>query len=316
MPKPELVLSNTTSFFIGGLPALFRNAKKYGFKYVEIVPYRWTTSQQILALEKKYGVMIAGIHLPDAWKSYLSAVPHEPTLFGKLAKIAFHFYLGNAIQSQGWQIAKALAPRRPYLIFHTNMVTEMGPKFSEISKNFYTVIENIPYQDNPKEFFWNPVKIREELKEQNISGGLVFDPGHFNQTRKKLPQLNLLEIYKQAAPEVIHISYNSRGIHTLPNRKEQQELIAMLKIHPPKYITLETNPWVSVKKGKKLLERIIQKSTPSQSPPKDSSVFPSPLEGEGAPTRVGADEGSRFDLSRPSTSSGHPPHAWGGREIR
>ena len=32
MVKPELVLSNTTSFFTGAISTVFRNAKKYGFK--------------------------------------------------------------------------------------------------------------------------------------------------------------------------------------------------------------------------------------------------------------------------------------------
>ena len=67
MPKPELVLSNTTTFFTGRMESLFKKAKKYGFKYLEIVPYRWTTPEEILALEKKYQIQVAGIHMPLWW---------------------------------------------------------------------------------------------------------------------------------------------------------------------------------------------------------------------------------------------------------
>lgn len=245
---PELVLSSTTSFFSGRIENVFKNAEKYGFKYVEIVPYRWTRPADILKLEKKYGVQVAGIHLPTTWQtSYLSLVPRQKTLFGKFAFLLFYFYLGDIRHNPGLEIAKSL-PSRPYVIFHTNLVREMGEKFEEIAREVNAVVENIPYQENPAPFFWDP---------RAIPYKQVLDVGHFNQTREKLPDLNFLEIYRAAPPEVIHISYNRWFVHLLPDEKEQQELAAVLKISAPKYITIETNPLVSIEKGKEMLEKIV-----------------------------------------------------------
>lgn len=258
MLKTELILSNTTSYFSGRIEAVFKNAKKYGFKYVEIVPYRWTTAEQILTLEKKYNIQVAGIHLPTTWKkSYLSAAIKAPSLFEKFASLLHHFYLGEAKSSPGWAIAKALHNRRPYVLFHTNVVMEMNEEFSRLSRTVHPVIENIPIQNGSMEFLWNPLKISE------MGIGLVFDAGHFLQTIERNPTLNLLETYAKSKPEVLHISYNSRLVHILPNKKEQEELVQMLQIHQPKYITIETNPLVSIKKAKVLIEKIIAQALPA-----------------------------------------------------
>lgn len=252
MTKPELVLSNTTSFFIGGIPAVFKNAKKYGFKYVEIIPYRWTTPSQILNLEKKYGVEVAGIHLTPIWQnSYLEVEAAQPGLLRKFFMLLFHFYLNNIRQNPGLAIAKAFLPRRPYVIFHTALAKAMGAQFDNLTRQINAVVENIPYEENPEPFFWDP---------RAIPYKQVLDIGHFNQSREKLPELNFLEIYRAAPPEIIHISYNRWFVHLLPNKKEQEELAAMLKIHAPKYITIETNPLVSIKRAKKLLDQIINES--------------------------------------------------------
>ncbi len=270
MSKPELVLSNTTSFFLGGMPALFRNAKKYGFKYVEIIPYRWTTPKQILDLAKKYDIQIAGIHMPTWWNQSMGQeLRRREGILEKFFALIFNFYLSGAEKNPWRQIMRALAPQNPYLLIHTNVVYEMEGEFDETAKTFHVAIENIPFSSHRQlEFYWNPVKINQEMNARGLTtSNLVFDVGHFDQTRKKLPSLDLLEIYRQISPEVIHISYNSRGIHLLPNKKEQEELKTLLQIHAPKYIVIETNPLVSIQKAKKLLEGIIEKSTPSQSPP-------------------------------------------------
>lgn len=259
MQRPELVLSNTTSFFIGGLPALFKNAKKYGFKYVEIVPYRWTTPGQILDLSKKYSIQVAGIHMPTWWNQDIwQELKHREGILEKFFALIFNFYLRGAEKNPWRQIMQALAPQSPYLLIHTNVVYEMGEGFDEVAKTFRVVIENIPFSSHRQlEFYWNPHKIDQEMKARGLTTGLVFDAGHFDQTRQKLPYLELLEIYRQISPEAIHISYNSRGIHLLPNKKEQEELKTLLKIRAPKYIVLETNPLVSIKKGKKLLDDLL-----------------------------------------------------------
>lgn len=259
--KPELVLSNTTSFFIGGIPATFKNAKKYGFKYLEILPYRWTSPEQILKLEQKYGVQVAGIHMPVWWKkTFWGEFRDRFSLFEKALYLPWQFYLGDAAKSSGLAIADALAARKPYMLLHSNLLRDMGPEISHIAAKYHVVVENIPYDQRYSRHLWDPLEILKYFKNRNLPGGLVFDVGHFNQVIKALPEINLFETYRQFIPEVIHISYMSGGIHVLPNKKEQAELVELLKIHPPRYITIETNPWVSVKKAKKLMEEIIVKS--------------------------------------------------------
>ena len=242
MPKPELVLSNTTTFFTGRMESLFKKAKKYGFKYLEIIPYRWTTPEEILALEKKYQIQVAGIHMPLWW--------NKPPL-GIINSI-FQFYLGAAANSPGLAIAKALAERKPYLLLHADLMDQMGNQVRTLSEQFHVLAENVPYQKNAPRYYWNPAAIPSQFQT-----GLVFDPGHYKKSALIVPDLDILEAYRKTAPEVVHISYKDRQ-HTLPNKGEREELRQMLSIHYPRYLVLETNPWVSVKKGKILLEELIR----------------------------------------------------------
>ncbi|MBI4050848.1 MAG: hypothetical protein HY396_02645 [Candidatus Doudnabacteria bacterium] len=254
--RPELVLSNTTTFFSGNIEAVFRKAKKYGFKYLEVVPYRWTKPVKIYELSRKYGIEIAGIHMPPASK--------KSGILEKLLAFVWEFYLGSGSANPGLKLAEVFVKTRqnpvPYLLFHADVVYEMGGNFDKLAKKLNTVVENIPYQTNRPQFFWNPIAIRQEMRKRRLKVGLVFDPGHFHQTQEKIPRLNLLETYQKTKPEIIHISYHDKGIHTLPNQKEQKELRQMLKLHKPQYIVIETNPLVSVKKGKEILEKIIDET--------------------------------------------------------
>jgi len=236
----ELVLSNTTTFFLGKIENLFRKAKKYGFRYVEIVPYRWITPEQILKLQKKYAVQVAGIHLPVIWNG----------IDWRFWGLVFQAYLGPAINSPGLTLAEALAKQNPYVLIHTNVVSEMGPeKFAELCSRFQVAVENVVYDPFLPENLWNPAKISHPRR--------VFDHGHLLQSKLALSGLDIKDIYRKAAPDVFHISYNSRLNHLLPNREEQAELRTLLAIHKPRYIVIETNPLVSVKKGKLLLEKIL-----------------------------------------------------------
>ncbi|OGE75981.1 MAG: hypothetical protein A3C85_00780 [Candidatus Doudnabacteria bacterium RIFCSPHIGHO2_02_FULL_48_21] len=252
---PDLVLSNTTSFFSGNIEQVFKNAKKYGFKYVEIVPYRWITAQQILSLQKKYGVTVAGIHLPVWWDASLRQILREkPGALEKLFSCIFQVYLGDAKTSPGLKIAKALAYLDPYVLIHSNLALEMGPEFENITSQFRVVVENIASEFGPEKILWDPITIKKELGKRGIKG-LVFDPGHFGQSARNIPGLDALATYQLVTPEVVHISYNSRFNHLLPDEKEQEELRAMLRLHKPKYLVIETNPLVSIKKAKKLLDQ-------------------------------------------------------------
>ena len=242
MPKPELVLSNTTTFFTGRMESLFKKAKKYGFKYLEIIPYRWTTPEEILALEKKYQIQVAGIHMPLWW--------NKPPL-GIINSI-FQFYLGAAANSPGLAIAKALAERKPYLLLHADLMDQMGNQVRTLSEQFHVLAENVPYQKNAPRYYWDPAAIPSQFQT-----GLVFDPGHYKKSALIVPGLDILEAYRKTAPEVVHISYKDPR-HTLPNKEEREELRQMLSIHYPRYLVLETNPVVSVKKGKVLLEELIR----------------------------------------------------------
>ena len=104
------------------------------------------------------------------------------------------------------------------------------------------VIENIP--DDPQ-----------------LAKNGVFDHNHFIQARQRYyPHLNIFEAYRQAQPEVIHISYDNLLPAGLPNQKQQEELKELLKIHQPQYITIETNPLVSIRKAKQLLDQIIKEA--------------------------------------------------------
>lgn len=260
MSKPELVLSNTTSFFSGRIETVFQNAKKYGFKYLEIIPYRWTTPEQIFGLEKKYGVEVAGIHLPVWWKkSALDHIRAQKNILEKFFTCLWAFYLGPASRSPGLPLAQAFHEqgRDPYLLSHSNVVNEMGNEFADIAARFHVVIENIPFQSHQPQFFWDPLTIKVSTARYGINAGLVFDHGHFNQTRQKIPNLDLPDIYQKAVPEIIHISYNRNFFHTLPNLQEQEELKQLLTIHAPRYVVIETNPLINIQKAKLLINSIL-----------------------------------------------------------
>ena len=268
MSKPELVLSNTTTFFSGKVEAVFRKAKKYGFKFLEILPYRWTTPEQILTLTKKYDIRIAGIHMPEWWNMpLLQVAKHRDNILQKILMFVWNIYLGAGAKNSGLSIAEALSKKQqnssPYLLFHSNLVLEMGKGFDVIANHFHAVIENLPYQKNLTPFHWDPIVIQKDMQSRGIQAGIVFDHGHLLQTIEKQLKLkaDILQTYRQTRPEIVHISYDSSGIlHSLPNEVEQRELIQMLKIHTPRYIVIETNPLVNVGKAKKLLEKIIQAS--------------------------------------------------------
>jgi len=262
MPKPELVLSNTTSFFIGGIEKTFQRAEKLGFKHLELVTYRWTDPSEILRWKEKYGINVAGIHLSQWWgKTLWQEFPNMHNMLEKIFVFVWAFYLGDAAKNPGLELAEKLPPSNPYLLVHTNVIADMGwETFEQLTKQFHAVIENLPYHEGYPQYFWNPVEMKRELEKRNLKAGIVFDHAHFQPTQKQFPNLDLLETYRQITPEVLHISYSNFGIHTLPNKKEQEELKTLLKIHAPRYIVLETNPLVSIKKGKKLLEEIISEA--------------------------------------------------------
>lgn len=264
MSKPELVLSNTTSFFLGRVETAFKNAKKYGFKYLEIIPYRWINPLKILDFEKTYGVEVAGIHMPVWWKKSLGEqITDQNTLLEKLFTLLWAFYLGPAATSPGMFLASILQAKKPYLLFHSNVIDEMDMELVNIVERFHVLIENIPYHPAIPQFYWDPVTIKTSVAKHGLAAGLVFDLGHFNQSREKLPDLNLFDIYQKIIPEVIHISYNNQFIHTLPNKKLQEELKQLLKIHAPKYIVIETNPLVSIKKAKRMIDEILSEVYPA-----------------------------------------------------
>lgn len=267
MSKPELVLSNTTTFFGGRIEAVFQKAKQYGFKYVELVPYRWVDPQQAYELSQKYGIEIAGIHLPEWWakKSLLAILRDRSSLLEKIFDLLWWFYLGAASNNPGLNLTDILLVQKqnpvPYLLFHADVVHELGKAFDKLTRRFPIVIENVLYYKKVPEFFWDPLKIRQYLDDRGLRAGLTFDPGHYQYARAQLPSLNLLHTYRKISPEVIHISFDHfPSVHGLPNQQEQKELVQMLQIHAPNYLVLETNPFLSIKKGKKLLEKIINQA--------------------------------------------------------
>lgn len=261
MAKPELVLSNTTAFFLGNLSATFRHAKRLGFKYLELVPYRWTTVRQVLSLEKQYGVKAVGIHMPEWWtaKGFRKALLTHPEFKERLFAILWEFYLGPGKTNPGLDLARQFLreKRKFYLLFHTDLALGMGQAFEEIAKTFPVAIENIPYHHSRTAFLWDPREIRKTMRHKELQTRLAFDIGHFEQSIQTFPQISMLETYAEIKPELIHISYNSSGIHTLPNPREQAELVQMLRRHAPQYIVIETNPFVDLRKGKQLLDKLI-----------------------------------------------------------
>lgn len=247
MSKPELVLSNTTTFFSGNLKNVFKKAKKYGFKYLEIVPYRWTSLPEILDLEKRYQVKVVGIHLPPA---------KSTATLEKILEPIWNFYLGPVEENPGLELAKYFSThtdRHFYLLFHADLAAA-NKNFKEISKKNPVVVENIPYYNNVNPLFWDIQKISKAFPDS----AYAFDPGHFKTIPN--PNISILEAYSLLRPKIIHISYNRGFFHTLPNAQDIKELKSMLQIHIPNYLVLETNPLVSVKKGREIMEKIINLS--------------------------------------------------------
>lgn len=245
----EIALSNATTFFTGRLEAVFRKAKKHGLKYLEILPYRWTVPEQVLALQKKYGIEVAGLHLPQWWqKTYGQLCRERRGLLEKIINLVLQFYLGNAAQSPAWKILAALRPRRPYVLFHGDLVSQIEPtKFAALQKEHHAVIENVMPSPTAPRRHWDPREIKKIAP-------VVLDPAHFGALRPDLP-----EISSQVRPEIIHIGYE-HGFpfyHDLPNAAEQAVLRQILRLSPPRFLVLETYPWVSAKKGIKLLRKII-----------------------------------------------------------
>lgn len=252
MNHSQLVLSNTATFFGGNIEALFRKARKYGFQYLEVIPYRWNTPQQILNLERKYDLKVVGIHLPpNSWDDSLSKIlSTKHGLWEKFFTSVWHFYLGKARISPALKIASALQ-NLSYVVVHANVMRDMGQEFESLGKRLPLLVENLPYESSYPELFWNPAK---------LPCPSLFDPGHFLQTLQTKTELHILEVYEQIKPRVIHISYNTHFHHLLPDLREQREFIEMLKIHRPEFVTIETNPLVNPGKGKRLLEKLIAKA--------------------------------------------------------
>lgn len=255
----ELVLSSTTSFFRGNLKAAFQNARKFGFSYLEIIPYRWSNPQEILKLEKEYGVQVVGIHLTEWWrKSFWQAFRDCPDFWEKLFSPIWQFYLGNSVMSSSWQIAQSLRDRKPYLVLHANLLFEMGePELRKLSSEYRILAENLPFYPQYPKSYWDLNALKADMQQRGIVPGFVFDPGHFYQNRQKHPELDIFQTYQNIKPEVIHISYNNFGFHNLPNRQEQTELSSLLRLHKPQYLVLETRPDISLAKSKRLMEKIL-----------------------------------------------------------
>ena len=222
--NPQLVLSSTATFFSGNIEAVFKKAKKYGFKYVEIIPYKWNTPEQILEFQKKYNVQIAGIHMP----------PQTANPSGFLEKIfsyIWKFYLGDTEKNPGTLIATALKKQNPYVLIHADVQ-------NKFPQDLHIVIENVPYN-----------------QKLPITDCKVFDHSHFKTAYKSS---NAVEAYKKILPEIIHIGYDYPPLfHILPHNKELNELKTMLKIYKPKYMVIETNPLISIKRAKEMFENLL-----------------------------------------------------------
>lgn len=230
MVKPELVLSNTTTFFRGNIEAVFKKAKKHGFRFLELLPYRWNTPEQIYNLSREYGIEIAGIHMPPLREK------EKTGFFDQL----WNFYLGSAEAGPGIPLAELLIEAKqnpvPYVLFHADLIEKVPQQEREkLQNNLRLAIENVPGKP-----------LQAPL--------LVFDPSHYLRSPHRRPEQDIAEIYRELAPEVLHISFDYPPLfHTLPKIAEQKALARMLKAHKPRYIVLETNPAVSVKRAKRLI---------------------------------------------------------------
>lgn len=232
MVKPELVLSNTATFFSGNIEAIFKKARAAGFKLLELLPYRWNTPEQIYNLSREYELGIAGIHLPPSWDK------EKTSMFNKL----WDFYLGGAKTSPGLQLAQILNEdkQNPYVLLHADLADKIPPaEMAALQRDFRLGIENVP----------------ENALESPI---MIFDPSHYLRSPHRHPETDIAEIYRQLQPETVHISFDyPPQLHTLPRVEEQKALARMLKAHRPRYIVIETNPAVNVRKAKRLLSDII-----------------------------------------------------------
>lgn len=265
MSRSKLVLSNATTFFTGSIEAVFKKAKKHGFQYLEIIPYRWTTTKQILNLEKQYQIEVVGIHLPLWWNKSLKQVIQNYKL-NKLMSlmilpfmIMWNFYLGGGENNPSLKIAEALQTkhgRKPYLVVHTNLIPEIK-NFNALARKFDVAIENFPGGAAHAQNLINPISIKQNYKTNELNAKIVFDSGHYKITTTKLPNLtNIIDAYKTVKPEILHIGYKS--YHILPDKNEYAELKQMLLLHSPEYIVIETNPLVSVNKARQMFEALLQ----------------------------------------------------------
>lgn len=234
MAKPELVLSNTTTFFGGNIEAVFKKARRLGFKFLELLPYRWNTPEQIYNLSQEYGIRVAGIHLPPSWEKEGNG------LFGKV----WNFYLGPAKSNPGLALAEMLTEGKqtpaPYVLFHADLIEKVpGELRANFQNNFRLAIENVP-----------GVPVKAPIT--------IFDPSHYLLSPHRQQEKDIVEIYRQLEPEAVHISFDyPPQLHTLPKIEEQKTLARMLKAHKPRYIVIETNPAVNVKKAKALISDIL-----------------------------------------------------------
>lgn len=240
MLTPKLVLSSTTTFFTGSMEAVFKKARQHGFRYLEILPYRWTTAAEILALEKKYGIQVAGIHLPLPWEKTFNP-------FNLAINTITAFYIGAGNLKPGFHIADALSARRPYLLFHSDLVWQDKKRFDEAKKTYNAVIENLSEKPAMPPRLWDPEQISE-------TSPMIFDPAHYGVGRH-----DLLDKYRKIKPLGIHLAFD-HGFplyHDIPDARETGLVKQMLQIHTPEYLILECYPWTDIAKGKKIMDDLI-----------------------------------------------------------
>lgn len=172
--------------------------------------------------------------MPPAWEKA------EKGFFNKV----WDFYLGPAKSSPGIHLAETLMETKqnpvPYLLFHADLVEQVPPEEqARLKNNFRLAIENVS---------------RQPLKPPIM----IFDPSHYLLSPHRHPEKDIAEIYRQLEPEVLHVGFDYPPLlHALPKPREQRLLLRMLKLWQPRYIVIETNPAVSVKKAKTLLEDIV-----------------------------------------------------------
>ena len=121
-------------------------------------------------------------------------------------------------------------------------------ELAELKKKYNVVIENIPPLMAKTRPEWDLLEIKKNAPP-------VMDPAHYGPLRPELP-----DIYRQVLPNIVHIGYEHGFFfqHDLPNEKEFTALRHLLQIHSPRYLVLETYPWISVKKGKQVMEKLVR----------------------------------------------------------